>query len=147
DVGIRVCSSLGSSAEECTGEDMGDARAEGDSPIQLVPGVSFDRLAHVRSRHSGLVASDQSAGDIVDTVLGVCQTEIQVLPDHEQTAMQSDGDAAAIGNKVLPAELIGDPEPIVGVGIHDIEGVVNAVRRILVAAGKVVAAEDPRYPW
>src|SRR5205823_5893406 len=55
-------------------------------------------------------------------------------------------EAGAIGNKVLPAELISDPEPVMCIRIHEIEGVVNAVRRILVSAGKVVAAEDPRHP-
>ena len=98
----------------------------------------------MRSRQPCFVASDQPAGDTVDPVLGVCQTEIQVLPDHEQTAMQSDGEAGAIGNKVLPAELISDPKPVMCIRIHEIEGVVNAVGRILVSAGKVVAAEDPR---
>jgi len=86
-VGICVGSSLCSIAEECAGEDMGDTCAEGDSPIQLVPSVSFERPAHVRSRHSRFVTSDQSARDVVDPVLGVCQPKIQVLADNEQTAM------------------------------------------------------------
>src|SRR4030095_11197187 len=59
--------------------------------------------------------------------------------------MQFDGNAGATGNDVLPAELIGDPEPIVGVGITQIGGVVSALYRILVAASKVVTDEDPRH--
>src|SRR5262249_30057890 len=82
---------------------------------------------------------------IVDAVCGACETEIQVLPNHEQTSMEFDGDAGSIGNDVLPAELIGDPEPIVGIGIHQIESVVNAIYWILVAASKVVADEDARH--
>ena len=62
---------------------MGDASAKGDPPIQLVLGVSFERLTDVRSRVSGFVTSDQSAGDVVDPVRGVRETEIQVLPNHE----------------------------------------------------------------
>src|SRR5262245_29722074 len=60
--------------------------------------------------------------------------------------MQFYGNVDTIGNDVLPAELIGDSEPIVGVGIHQIEGVVKAVYRILVAASNVVADEDPWRP-
>ena len=83
DIGIRIRSSMGSVGEECAREDMGDASAKGDPPIQLIPGVSFERLTHVRSRVSGFVTSDQFAGDIVDPVCGVCETEIQVLANHE----------------------------------------------------------------
>ena len=50
--------------------------------------------------------------------------------------------SAIKGAVTVPADTT---EPIVGVGIHQIEGVVNAVYRILVAASKVVADEDPRY--
>src|ERR1043165_3786617 len=50
DIRIRVRSALRIQREECARKDMGDTSPDGDSPIELIPGVGFERIANVRSR-------------------------------------------------------------------------------------------------
>src|SRR5579864_5879332 len=114
---------------------MGHPCSEGDSAVQFVPRIRLERLGYVGSRFSGLVPSDQTAGNVVDAVGRVGETEIQVLSNHIEAAMESHADAAPIGDDVLPAEQIGDPQPVVRVRIYQVEGVVRAVGGILIAAG------------
>src|SRR5215471_5443645 len=70
--------------------------------------------------------------------------KIQKLPRHRPPMVRLECEPSTQPRNVLPAELIGDAETVVGGGIHGIEGAMYPVLRTLIARSKVVLTEDTR---